>query len=84
VAGKDDELTLSLENNLGVIYMKEDRYEEAEQLLLDAAERRSHTGREVHPKTVRHLIELYEKWGRSDAAEQWRRKLPPDEAPRAH
>lgn len=79
VMGEEAELTLILANNLGVICMTQERYGEAERLLLQAAERQCRTSGKSHPKTVSHLVELYEKWGKSDEADRWRATLPSDE-----
>ncbi|MGB0717510.1 MAG: tetratricopeptide repeat protein, partial [Phycisphaerae bacterium] len=56
---------------LGRVYMKLDRFEEAEALFVRALP----AGRnkpELGAATRRILIRLYEKWGRADEAEKWR------------
>ena len=58
------------------------RYEEAEQLLAKTFE----TNRQLlgtHPHTLqswKNLIDLYEAWGKSEKADEWRTKLSPKEA----
>lgn len=70
---------LALAHSLGVIFKKQKLHDEAEALLVKAAEsRRSKLG-DDHPDTLdslKNLIELYEVWGKPESAERCRAKLP--------
>jgi len=69
----------ALMNNLGVTYKEQKKYDEAEELLTGAAKGARRVLGEAHPSMVRsvtHLIELYEAWGKPEKAEEWRPSLP--------
>ena len=70
--------------NLGKCLTREKKYAEAERELLDAhavlAAARGPDDRETRA-AVRRLGELYEAWGRPDAAASWRSRLPPSPSP---
>jgi serine/threonine-protein kinase len=76
VLGNKVELTMVLANNLGVICIERGLYEEAERLLLEAAKRTRAVMGQPLPNTIRHLVKLYEDWGKPDEAETWRAQLP--------
>ena len=66
-----------------MLYKKQARYEEAEPLLLEAVEGRRFKFGDEHPGTlasINNLIELYEAWGKPEKAEEWRAKLPNNQA----
>ncbi len=66
-------------NDLGLLYVKLGRHQEAEPLLLQAVEDRRLKLGDEHPntqKSLNNLIELYEAWGKAEKAAQWRKKLP--------
>jgi hypothetical protein len=66
-----------------VLYKEQERYEEAESLLLEAIEGRHLKLSDTHPHMLEswnNLIELYEAWNKPEKAEQWRTKLPKTEA----
>jgi serine/threonine protein kinase len=75
VLGNEAELTMILANNLGVICIERELYDEAEELLLEAAKRTQDVLGEALPNTIRHLADLYDRWGKPDEAETWRAKL---------
>jgi hypothetical protein len=65
------------------LYKEQDRYNKAEQLLLEAIEGRKPKLSDTHTHTLAFwntLIELYEAWGKPEEAAQWRAKLPQTEA----
>ncbi len=65
-------------DDLGLLYVKLGRYQEAESLLLETLEGRGKVLGEEHPDTLvslKNLIELYEAWGKPEKAEQWREEL---------
>ncbi len=63
-------------NNLGRIYKEQERYDEALELLLEAAEGHAHLEGEPHHRTGEHLIDIYTAQGRLEEAEKWKAKLP--------
>ena len=76
--------TLESKNDLALLYKEQDRYEEAEKLLLEAVEGKRLKLGDGHPHTLEswhNLIELYEAWGKPEKAEECRTKLPRMENP---
>jgi tetratricopeptide (TPR) repeat protein len=74
---------LTVINGFGVLRREQERYEEAERYLLEAAEGRRLKLGDTHPHTLESLnklIELYEAWNKPEKAEEWRAKLPKTEA----
>jgi len=70
-------------NDLAVLYKRQERYDDAEELLIEAVEGRRLKLGNTHPHTLeswQNLIELYEVWGKPEKAEEWRVKLPKTEA----
>ena len=66
-----------------MLYKEQARYEDAEQLLLEAVEGRRLKLGDTHPHTLEslnNLIELYEAWNKPEEAKEWRVKLPQSEA----
>ena len=62
-----------------MVYKEQVRYDEAEQLLLEAVKGRRLKLSDTHPYTLeswRHLIDFYEFWNKPEKAEEWRAKLP--------
>ncbi|MEM1453128.1 MAG: tetratricopeptide repeat protein [Planctomycetota bacterium] len=75
VLGEDDESTLSTMRQLGLHLQKAERFDESEELLLEAYDHVLRLYGEEHTNAVRMRIEiglLYEAWGRPDEAEAWR------------
>ena len=73
--GEDHPDTLESKNDLAVLYKEQERYQEAEKLLLEAVEGRHLILRDEHPHTLEswhNLIELYEDWDKPEKAEEWR------------
>jgi hypothetical protein len=67
---------------LAWLYMEQERYAEAEPLLVKVLESRRRSLGEEHSDTLRSmngLINLYDAWGKPEQAEQWRAKLPSKE-----
>jgi len=65
-----------------VLYKVQARYDEAEELLLEAVEGRHLKLGDTHPRTLeswQNLIDLYEAWGKPEKAKEWRAKLPQTE-----
>jgi hypothetical protein len=63
---------------LAVLYKEQERYDQAEPLLLEAVEGRRLKLGNTHPHTLeslKNLINLYEAWEKPDKAEEWRAKL---------
>jgi len=72
-------------HELGLLCTKQSRYAEAEPLLVQAFEGRLKKLGMEHPDTLgslRCVIELYEAWGKTEKAEQWRAKLPLNRTPK--
>ena len=68
----------SIDNILGVLYIKQGDYDQAEPLLLKAVEGRRHRLGDTHPHSLQswdHLIGLYEAWGKQEEANKWRTKF---------
>jgi tetratricopeptide (TPR) repeat protein len=83
--GPDHPDTLESKNDLAVLYKEQNRYDEAEELLLKAVNGRRLKLGGAHPHTLeswQHLIELYEALDKPEEAEKWRAKLPQTEAVR--
>jgi hypothetical protein len=62
-----------------MLYKVQERYEEAEPLLLDAVEGRRLKLGDTHSHTLEswhNLIELNEAWGKPEKTKEWRAKLP--------
>lgn len=79
--GDDHYMTLFSLNGLAQTYTHIGDYDKAEPLLLEAVEGRRLKLGDTHPGTLeswQNLIELYEAWNKSEKAEEWRAKLPPD------
>jgi serine/threonine protein kinase/tetratricopeptide (TPR) repeat protein len=75
--------TLDSMHRLAMVYTALKRYDEAEPLLLQAAKGREAVLGPTHPDTldsIDNLIKLYQAWGKPDQAEQWRTKLPAEQA----
>jgi serine/threonine protein kinase/Flp pilus assembly protein TadD len=69
--------------HLGWVYTEQQRYSEAETLLLDAFElsyRVLGPLDKVTIESIGKIVELYEAWGKPEKAEEWRAKLPHEEA----
>ena len=63
------------------MYKEQDRYNKAEQLLLEPSKAKSLNSKlsDTHPHTLASwdtLIELYEAWDKPEKAREWRAKLP--------
>jgi hypothetical protein len=59
--------------------MVQQRYEDAERLLIDTIQGRLRVMSEKHPDTIlaiNELIKAYEAWEKPEKAEKWRAKLP--------
>ena len=70
-------------HEFGVLYAGKNQYEQAEPLLLKAYEGREKRLRASHPATLDSLdglIKLYEAWGKTEKAQQWRAKTTPGES----
>ena len=70
-------------HELAVLYKQQAKYQEADELLLEAVEGRRLTLGDRHPPTqqsLNNLIDLYEAWNKPEKAEEWRAKLPQTEA----
>ena len=77
--GEEHPWTLVVKHGLAVLYKEQARYEQAEPLLLEAANGRIEKLKLQHPKTqesIKNLIELYEACGKPEKADYWRAKLP--------
>jgi len=69
--------------HLGLLYTDQQRYQDAEQLLIETIQGRLKVLSEEHHDTIfaiNKLIDLYEAWGKPEKAEAWRAKLPRAEA----
>lgn len=80
--GEDHPLTLQSKNDLGILYKEQVRYQDAEQLLLEALEGRRRKLGDKHQHTLESLdniIRLYEAWGKPEKADEWRVNLPQTE-----
>ena len=69
-------------HELARLYKEKGDYDKAEQLLLEALEGRRLKLGDTHTHTLKslnNLIELYEAWGKSEKAAEWRAKLPKGE-----
>jgi len=59
-------------------YKEQGRYQDTEELLLEAVKGRRLKLGDTHPHTFEswhNLIELYEAWGKPEKADEWRAKL---------
>ena len=66
-----------------MLYKEQDRYDEAEPLLVEAVKGRWLKLGDTHPHTLEswnNLIEFYNAWDKPEEAEKWRPKLPKTEA----
>lgn len=66
--------------SLGSALRRQERYEEAEGLLLEGHDRVARVLGPAHRQTQKgaeELVALYESWGRSEQADAWRAKLAP-------
>jgi serine/threonine-protein kinase len=66
-------------SSLGECLTIQKRYQEAEPLLLDSYERLKKSQGSSNPRTglaLQRLVELYDNWGKADAAAEYRMKLP--------
>ena len=62
-------------SNQGEVLMKQERYREAEELLLPSFKTLNRLWGDAHPETIRahnRVISLYERWGRPEDAERYR------------
>ena len=71
-----DRMIAKYQSAYGACLTKLERYQEAQEHLLGAYERLKETLGEGEQQTLQRLVELYEAWGNSDQAAQWRAKLP--------
>jgi hypothetical protein len=81
--GSDHPHTLQSMHELAVLYMKQDRHQQAVDLLVKVAEGRLDKLRDKHPHTqesVSLLIDLYETLDQPEEAQEWRSRLPQTEA----
>jgi len=62
------------------LYIKQKRYDKAEELLVKSVGIGRHKLVEKHPEILSNLIALYEAWNKPEKARQWRAKLPKTEA----
>ena len=79
--GDDHPHTLETKNDIGILYLEQDLYRDAEPLLLRAYEGRKVKLGPEHPHaldSLKHLIGLYEAWGKPDEAKRWQAKLSPE------
>ena len=80
------ELATQAANWLGAIRLARKDYSNAESLLLSGADQFFRPNAEMSPNerrlAVGHIVKLYEVWGKSEPAAEWRRKL--DALPAAH
>ena len=70
-------------HELGVLYLRQARYEDAEPLLLEAFHSRETKLGPAHPHTIdslKQLVTLYESWPKPDEAAKWRLRLPKTKA----
>jgi non-specific serine/threonine protein kinase/serine/threonine-protein kinase len=74
---ENSELAL-IKMKFGACLFRQGRYEEAEAWLLDAHRVMYAAGHQGTQRPVRHLIELYESWGRPEAADRYRELLGND------
>jgi serine/threonine protein kinase len=77
--GNDHPDTLESLNDIGAMYLKQGRYDEAENRLLEAYKGRASKLGPEHPmalKSLNNLVDLYEAWNKPERAKQWRAKLP--------
>jgi hypothetical protein len=71
-------------HELGVLYNRQARYEDAERLLFDAFHGREAKFGPEHPHTIdslKQLVTLYESWPKPAEAAKWRARLPPTGVP---
>jgi len=72
-------------HGLGLLYASQNQYEQAEPLLLKAyegREKRLSAGHTAALDSLDRLIKLYEAWGKTEQAEQWRAKTTPRNSPK--
>ena len=70
-------------HELAVVYKVQGDYDDAEPLLLKAVKGRRLKLGDEHPhalESIRNVIDLYEAWDKPDKAEEWRAKLPDNQA----
>ena len=75
---EDHPVILQTKNDLAVLHREQERYQEAEKLLLEAVEGRRLKLGDTHPHTLmswNNLIKLYEAWNKPEKADEWRAKL---------
>ena len=66
-----------------MLFKEQARYDDAEQLLLEAVKGRRLKLGDTHPRTLEswnNLIELYEACDKPEKANEWRAKLPETDA----
>jgi hypothetical protein len=66
-------------NDLAGLYKRQSDYDKAEPLLVEAVNGRRRRLGDTHPHTIEsldNLIDLYNAWGKTEEANQWRAKLP--------
>ncbi len=81
--GEDHPACFESMHELAVLYKKQGGYDKAELLLIQAIEGRRLKLGDEHPHTLEswnNLIELYEASGKPELAEEWRAKLPQNDA----
>jgi tetratricopeptide (TPR) repeat protein len=64
---------------LAQLHIDQERYDDAEKLLLKAVDVSYVKLGDTHPHTLKilnNLIALYESWNKPEEAEKWRAKLP--------
>jgi tetratricopeptide (TPR) repeat protein len=78
----DEWLTFSVQSWLGKALLGQERYADAEPLLVDAFEKLKEreteiptAARVVFADTLQHLVQLYDGWGKEDEAAKWRKTL---------
>ena len=65
------------------LYRDQKKFDDAEELLLEAIEGRRLKLSETHPHTIesiKNLIDLYEAWNKPEKAQEWQAKFPQTEA----
>jgi tetratricopeptide (TPR) repeat protein len=81
--GEDHPFKLTTVNDLATVNKEQAKYQDAEDLLIDAVEGRiQKLGRQYQDtkESLNNLIDLYEAWGKPEKADEWRAKLPQAEA----
>jgi hypothetical protein len=62
------------------LYIKQKRYDKAEELLVKSVGIGRHKLVGKHPETLSNFIALYEAWNKPEKAKEWQAKLPQIEA----